>query len=68
MDEEVRAELQKLDVDKVVGPINLSPRLLHQCVHRLAGSITTLCNQYSRDNRWLIAWKMSRVVLVHKKR
>ena len=64
---EVRAVLQKLDVEKAVDPDNLSPRFLRQCAHELAGPITTIYNKCLQDSRWPSAWKISSVVPVHKK-
>lgn len=64
---EVKAVMLKLDEEKAVGPDNLSPRLLRQCAHELAGPLTTLFNECLRTSRWPSAWKMSRVVPVHKK-
>ena len=64
---EVEAVLRKLDEEKAVSPDNLSPRLLRQCAHELAGPITTLFNECLRASKWPSAWKMSSVVPVHKK-
>ena len=64
---EVKAALQKLEEEKAVGPDNLSPRLLRQCAHELAGPLTIIFNECLQASRWPRAWKMSRVVPVHKK-
>ena len=48
---EAKAVLLKLDVQKVVGPDNLSPRLLRQCADELARPLTMLFNQCLQTSR-----------------
>lgn len=64
---EVKQLLLKLDVEKAVGPDNISPRLLRQCADELAHPLATLFNYSFRTSRWPSEWKLSSVVPVHKK-
>ena len=64
---EVKQLLLDLDVEKAVGPDNISPRLLRQCADELSCPLATLFNHSLRTSEWPSEWKLSRVVPVHKK-
>ena len=64
---EVKNILRSVDVNKAVGPDNISPRLLHSCADELANPLTSLFNHCFRTSTWPKTWKTSNVVPVHKK-
>lgn len=64
---EVKKLLSILDESKAVGPDYISPRLLRRCAGELARPLATLFNHCLQSSRWPKAWKISKVVPVHKK-
>ena len=49
---EVKQLLLKLDVEKAVGPDNISPCLLHQCADELSRPLATLFNHILWTSKW----------------
>ena len=66
-EQEVKALLLKLDVNKAVGPDAVSPRLLRQCATELAHPLSLLFNYCFQNSTWPKLWKISSIVPVHKK-
>ena len=63
----VLAVLSKLDVNKAVGPDNISPYFLKQCRHILAPSLCIIFNKSLQYGKLPSAWKCANVTPVFKK-
>ena len=63
----VSAALSALVETKAVGPEGKSSRLLRRCSNQLARSLTRIFEAILRHNKCLRLWKVSNVVVVHKK-
>ena len=64
---EVKVLLRDLDDKKAVGSDSISPRLLRQCAEELARPLAVIFNNSLRSSTWPELWKVSSVVLLHKK-
>ena len=64
---EVRQYLKKINVNKALGPDNISPYILKKCASQLTGPLTYLFNACMENQVWPKLWKKARVVAIHKK-
>ena len=65
---EVEKLLKNLDVNKALGPDNISPYVLKKCASQLAIPLAQLFNTCTDQQVWPKAWKRARVVATHKKK
>ncbi len=63
----VRKALQNLDVNKAIGPDEISPRVLKHCAAELAPSLAVLFNLSMRSGTLPDLWKRANVTPVFKK-
>ena len=64
---QVEQHLLKLDVNKALGPDDVSPHTLKMCASQLALPLATLYQNCLQRKTWPSVWKQARVVAIHKK-
>ena len=64
--EEIEELLLTLKTDKSTGPDNVSPRMLKSTAHSIAPSMTKLFNLSIASGSNPQAWKLARIVPIHK--
>ena len=65
--EDVLVGLLNLDIHKAVGPDQIPPRLLKECAHQIAPSLSLLFNRSISEGSLPDEWKLANIVPVHKK-
>jgi hypothetical protein len=64
--DDVASLLSELDITKYSGPDNISPRILKECAHELAPSLTGIFNLSLSTGELPSDWKTANVVPIHK--
>ena len=65
--EDVLVVLLNLDIHKAVGQDQIPPRLLKECAHQIAPSLSLLFNRSLSEGSLPDEWKLANIVPVHKK-
>ena len=60
--------LRNIDINKAIGPDNISPYILKRCATQLAPPLACIFNTCINQRKWPKIWKQARVVAVHKKK
>ena len=64
---EIEKQLKQLNPSKAPGPDNIPTKILKECAHLLAPSITTLFNTSLLEGLIPNTWKQANVIPLHKK-
>ena len=64
--DDVASLLSELDITKSSGPDNISPRILKECAHELAPSLTGIFNLSLTTGELPSDWKTANVIPIHK--